>query len=185
MLGIVFTEFCEMVEDKFSPELLDEILLSTEDSLNSGGIYTAVGKYDHSEMLTLVGKLSEKTSIAVPELVRIYGRSLFGSFVKRYPSFFSDTQDSLEFLESVESHIHREVHKLYPDAELPTFECERDGKHRLSMHYRSARPFSMLALGLIEGCADHFKEDLDIVCEDLSNGEMKEARFEINRKVDA
>lgn len=182
MLGIVFTEFCEMVEDKYSPDLLDEVLETSEAALNSGGIYTAVGDYDHNEMLVLVANLAERTQSSVPELVRIYGYHLFGRFLERYPSFFSNIGDSLTFLENVETHIHREVQKLYPTAQLPTFTCERQGGDSMTMIYKSARPFSMLALGLIEGCGDHFKERLQIDYTDLSDGNMTSARFVINRK---
>lgn len=182
MLGIVFTEFCEMVEDNFSPAVLDGVLQSAEAELESGGIYTAVGNYDHDEMLVLVTKLAELTRNPVPELIRAYGHHLFGKFVDRYPIFFTDNKDSLSFLEIVETHIHQEVRKLYPAAQLPTFICERHHAHSLTMIYKSARPFSMLALGLIEGCAAYFKEDLDIDYADLSAGNMTSARFDIVRR---
>ena len=49
MKGVVFTEFIEMVENEFSPDLADTII--TEAGLPSGGIYTSVGTYRHEEML--------------------------------------------------------------------------------------------------------------------------------------
>ncbi len=52
MKGIVFTEFLEMVEEKFSPELADRIVEEAE--LPSGGVYTTVGTYNHGEMIKLV-----------------------------------------------------------------------------------------------------------------------------------
>ena len=67
MKGIVFCEFVEMMEAEFSAEMADEIISSTE--LESGGAYTAVGTYDHNEMLALVTQLSEKTGAPVPDLV--------------------------------------------------------------------------------------------------------------------
>ena len=41
MKGIIFTEFIEMVEDKFGFEVADNII--TNSNLPSGGAYTAVG----------------------------------------------------------------------------------------------------------------------------------------------
>ena len=58
MKGIVFTEFLEMVEQKFGLEVLDQIII--ESNLASGGIYTSVGTYDFIEMQSLIVKLSEK-----------------------------------------------------------------------------------------------------------------------------
>ena len=130
MLGIVFTEFAEMVEQEFSPDLLDELLTNLEDELPSNGVYTAVGKYHHTEMLQLVTHLSKMVDIPLPDLVRTYGRHLFGRFTVRYPMFFEDVSDSFDFLERVETHIHREVRKLYETSELPRFPLQPPGaKH--------------------------------------------------------
>ena len=52
MKGIVFTEFLDLVEDKFGLEMVDKIIQSSD--LESGGIYTSVGTYKFSEMLQLV-----------------------------------------------------------------------------------------------------------------------------------
>ena len=79
MKGIVFCEFVEMMEQEFSPEVADEVISGVQ--LESGGAYTAVGTYDHHEMLTLVTNLSEKTGMSVPDLVDAFGRYLFGRFV--------------------------------------------------------------------------------------------------------
>lgn len=179
MLGIVFTEFCEMVETVHSAELLDDVLTDSEKSLQSRGSYTSVGNYDHEEMLVLVGTLARMTDTPVPALIQSYGRYLFGRFVVSYPVFFQNLETSLDFLQRVEHHIHHEVKKLYPAAQLPTFDCARRSEHELTMLYQSDRPFALLALGLIEGCADHFGENLHIDYKDLSNGQMTRARFEL------
>jgi len=67
MKGIIFTELVEMVEATFSPELMDELM--EEADLPSKGIYTSVGTYDHTEILTLVSLLSEKVDMPVVALV--------------------------------------------------------------------------------------------------------------------
>ena len=54
MKGIVFTEFLEMVEQRFSPEIADRLI--DESDLPSGGIYTAVGTYEHTEIVTYVSR---------------------------------------------------------------------------------------------------------------------------------
>ena len=48
MLGVVFTEFVEMVEDSFGEEVADEMLEMSK--LASGGVYTAVGTYSYQEI---------------------------------------------------------------------------------------------------------------------------------------
>ena len=51
MKGIIFTEFLELVEEKFGLGMVDKIISQSE--LNSGGAYTSVGTYEFSEMLQL------------------------------------------------------------------------------------------------------------------------------------
>ena len=55
MLGIVFSEFTEMVEEVFSAEMVEKILDDCD--LESGGAYTSVGSYSHTEIISLVGAL--------------------------------------------------------------------------------------------------------------------------------
>lgn len=182
MKGIVFSEFIEMVESRFSPRLADEMIVSSE--LPSGGMYTAVGSYDHAEMLTLVARLSEATGIPVPELVRAFGTYLFGRFHQLYPGLFEGVSGNFDFLSQIEDHVHAEVRKLYPDAELPTFETGRPDGESLELVYRSRRPFADLALGLIEGCAVHYQETIEVEREDLSEDTSTHVRFLIRRRDD-
>ncbi|MEM7313613.1 MAG: heme NO-binding domain-containing protein, partial [Planctomycetota bacterium] len=67
MKGMVFTEFQEMVEDEFGFDVYDEIVEASD--LPSGAAYTAVGTYDHTEMLSLVTNLSKKLKAPIPALV--------------------------------------------------------------------------------------------------------------------
>ena len=180
MKGIVFCEFVEMMEQEFSPDMADEIIAGAE--LESGGAYTAVGTYDHHEMLTLVTRLSEKTGVPVPELVKAFGRYLFGRFVELYPAFFEGVDGAFSFLDRIEEHVHVEVKKLYPDAELPTFETSHPDGDTMIMDYRSRRPFADLALGLIEGCIKHYGESVDVGVQDLSDEGNIHARFTLKRQ---
>jgi hypothetical protein len=180
MKGIVFTEFLEMVESKFSPELADSIIEGTE--LPSGGAYTTVGTYDHSEMIKLVTCLSNETGIGPAELMQSFGLYLFERFYVLFPQYFKGINSSFHFLEQIEDYIHVEVRKLYPEAELPSFECDTSQPGCLRLTYQSTRPFAGLAEGLIRGCIAHFREDADVKVEDLSNGTGTAARFIINQR---
>jgi len=46
MKGIVFTEFLELVENKFGLEMLDAIIEAS--NLESEGVYTRIGTYNFS-----------------------------------------------------------------------------------------------------------------------------------------
>src|SRR5262245_55190069 len=107
MKGIVFTEFLGMVEEKFQPAMVDRII--ERSSLPSGGAYTSVGTYDHGEIIELVGQLSAVTGLSVPELIRTFGRHLFGRFSLLFPKYFEGIDSALGFLPKVDHYIHVEV----------------------------------------------------------------------------
>ena len=177
MKGVVFTEFLEMVEEKISIDVAEEILASSE--LPSGGIYTSDGTYDHRGLLQLVMKLSSVTGAAVSHLEKGFGKHLFDRFTQAYPEFFGRIHSAFDLLLVLENQIHVEVRKLYPDAELPRFETTRLSEDVLEMVYRSDRPFADLAEGLITGCAAHFGETIEIHKEVRSDA----TRFVLTRKV--
>lgn len=157
---MVFCEFLELVETKFGSDTADEIVRATE--LASGGAYTSVGTYDHREMLALVGALSDQVSLPADVLIHAFAEHLMGVFAREHPEFFETTEDALSFIEQVDAHIHVEVKKLYPDAELPRFACTRS-EDGLRVEYRSHRPFAELAYGLMKAAGVHFGENLEIV----------------------
>ena len=86
MKGVVFTEFLEMVEEKFSPEMVDTIIGASD--LPSQGAYTSLGTYDHNEMIQLVTHLSKETNIAVPDLIRTFGRKFVYTIFRQISAIF-------------------------------------------------------------------------------------------------
>lgn len=161
MKGIVFTEFLAMVDEKISPATTERIIESSD--LLSGGAYTNVGIYDHSEMVTLVTALSKETGCSISELLFSFGHHLIGRFRAQFPAFFDESEDVYDFLQSVDQHIHVEVRKLYPDAELPTLTTTRASDGSLVLEYLSDRHLGDLAEGLIAGAIDEFDQPAEII----------------------
>lgn len=178
MKGIVFTEFLEMVEQKFGYETVDQLL--NENDLPSGGVYTSIGTYDHSEIVALVVSLSQKTGAEIPLLLNAFGQYLFGTFKKNYPAFLEAASDTFDFLESIERYIHVEVRKLYPDAELPYFATKRIGDDTLEMIYVSERKLADFAEGLISKSFEHYNESAKIKKENLK-ADGSEVKFTITK----
>jgi hypothetical protein len=179
MKGVVFTEFLEMVETRFDPELADRIIQAAH--VPSAGAYTAVGSYDHGEMWSLVAELSKATEIPAPDLLRAFGQYLFGRFVLSYPRLFEGVRSCFDFLEGLDGVIHVEVRKLYPDAEVPHFEVLERSATRMVLLYESARHFADLAEGLMHGCGAHFGERLTIARESLPAEAGSRVRFTLER----
>ena len=154
MKGMIFTEFIEMAENKFGISTTQEAIDNA--NLPNKGAYTAVGTYDHQEMQRLAGELCKATQTEPGEMLRMFGHLVFAKFVKGYGVFFEGISDPFDFLEKIETYIHPEVLKLYPDAELPRFESERLQNGSFRMIYISSRHMSAFAYGLIEACMVHF-----------------------------
>jgi hypothetical protein len=159
-----------------TPRPRERLLESTV--LPSGGVYTSVGTYDAAEMVELVSNLSTMTGVPVADLLQDFGRHLFRQFVEKFPHFFAGITSSFEFLGLVDSYVHVEVRKLYADAELPSFTCERPAPGHFVMTYRSTRNLPDLAEGLIRECIRHFGEQIDIRRE-VVVGESGAVRFDL------
>jgi len=178
--GIVFREFIDMVESQFSVETADAIIEASE--LSTAGAYTSVGTYPHQEMVDLVSNLSNQTGMSVPDLLRHFGRHLFGRFVEIHPGMTSSYSDVFALLSALENTIHVDVNKLYRDAELPSFSYEQDNQQHMVFIYRSRRRMADFAHGLIEGCIAHFKEDVSIERVELApQGDEAQTRFTLVR----
>ena len=164
MKGIVFREFLEMVESTFGDEMSEKLV--EDNDLASGGIYTAVGTYDHQELVAMAITLSKETGLPVDALVEAFGNYLFGRFLELFPIFFNH-ETSFEFLDTIHDVVHVEVLKLYPEATLPDFtsKIEDDGK-TLHFEYNSPRHFADLAVGLMRGAFDHWNETVEMERED-------------------
>ena len=179
MKGIVFTEFLELVEDKFGLEMVDNIIINSD--LKSNGVYTSVGTYSFSEMLQLLTHLSNNTGLSIDNLLLVYAEHFFGVLKENYPELLATYKDPIEMISSIENHIHVEVRKIYPDAELPTFEVIEKTENSLIMNYKSSRAMHHFGLGLMNKTFEHFNSTAKIELEKIKE-DGTEVRFIINRE---
>ncbi|MBT8302993.1 MAG: heme NO-binding domain-containing protein [Bacteroidia bacterium] len=176
MKGFIFTEFLDLVEDKFGLEMVDKII--TQSNLESGGVYTSIGTYDFSEMLSLISHLSENTDISIDDLLLVYSEHLFQVLLNAHPDLIKHYNNPMDFLASIENHIHIEVQKIYPEAQLPTFEMIERSENKMIMIYKSDRALYMLGKGLMQETFKMFDVKGEIVLEKL-NDSGTEVKFTI------
>ncbi|OUS09393.1 hypothetical protein A9Q93_13975 [Nonlabens dokdonensis] len=176
MKGIVFTEFLDLVEEKFGFEMVDTIINNS--NLPSNGSYTAVGTYSFSEMLSLLTNLNKETGIEIDDLLLIYGEHFFSVVERSYSSFLTQYKEPIEMISSIENHIHVEVRKIYPDAELPSFTVVEKTDSTLVMIYKSSRAMSSFGQGLMNKTFEYFNVKATILMENIEeNG--TEVKFSI------
>lgn len=180
MKGIIFTEFLELVENTFGLEVLDRVLQLSENE----GIYTSVGSYDHKELVKLIVNLAKTTDIPAGQLQEVFGEALFLKLLATLPSSASiiHSNNCFQFIRHVEDYIHVEVKKLYPSATPPTFDFISESESELVMDYKSAHCMAHVCFGLIKGCANYFKQTVNIGMTPLNDSGSK-VRFKLSLVV--
>jgi hypothetical protein len=160
MQGIFFTELIAMVETQFSLRIADAMLERSR--VASGGAYTTVGTYDVRELHALLRVLSELTATTPEQLLCDFGRALVQRLARLYPALLRPYGRTFEVLTTLHEGIYREVLKLHPDIRMPQLEVEVISPNVLRLDYRSPNGLAPLALGMLQGCSDHYRESLHI-----------------------
>jgi hypothetical protein len=158
MKGIMFNLLEEVVSRQYGPETWDELL----DEVGTTGAYTSLGNYVDDDMQKLVVAAATKLKITSGEALRWFGRQSMPILAERFPGFFEAHQSTRHFVLSVNSIIHPEVRKLYPNSRCPFFQFREDADGALVMGYQSPRKLCDLAHGFIEGASALYRERVAI-----------------------
>lgn len=178
MKGLVFTTFYAHCEARYGADLLDDVI--DDANLPNDGAYTSVGTYPFEEMVALVSCLARRTGKPLPVILEEFGHSCFTKWVGYVPAHFED-KTLFDILANVDQFHQLEIRKLYPDAELPSFEVESRTDHVLTLRYRSCKPLADLAVGVIRGAADYLGEKISVGHRQVSEDGGSHVRFEISR----
>src|SRR5713226_246431 len=152
MKGLVFNLLEEVVVRQHGEDTWDSLL----DAAGLGGSYTSLGSYPDQDMQKLVVAASDALATTPSEVLRWFGRMAIPVLEERYSHFFSQHTSTRPFILSVNNIIHPEVRKIYPGAEVPTFDFRDTPDGRLLIGYESARKLCALAQGFVEGAAAHY-----------------------------
>lgn len=158
MKGIIFNLLEAVVIDEHGEDAWDDLL----DAAGVEGSYAALGNYPDAELLRLVALMPDAFGGDRNAQLRWFGRRAMPILAHRYADFFESPTDTRSFLLTLNNIIHAEVRKLYPDADVPTFDfdpvpgVEPPPGDALVMGYESTRRLCALAEGFIHGVADHY-----------------------------
>lgn len=158
MKGIVFNLFEKFVIQGWGEDTYEKILEAAP--IRKTGVFLGPATYPDSDLLALVAVASEQLQVPPEVAVRKFGHFCFQGLTSRFPRFLEGVPDAKSFLLTVDQIIHVEVHKLYRDAETPTFLYQDTGPTTLTIEYRSRRKLCVFMEGLIEGLAEHFHENI-------------------------
>jgi predicted hydrocarbon binding protein len=152
MKGVVFNLLEEVTVAELGENAWDNAIADSGVS----GAYSALGSYDHGELVALISALAPTLGMDADSTVRWFGCEALGLLANRYPQFFEGHASTTDFLLTLNDIIHPEVRKLYPGAMSPHFDYRVADPGRVVMAYRSSRGLCMFGQGLIEGAARHF-----------------------------
>lgn len=173
MKGLLFCEFIEFLEDQVGEDEAQEIIDSAE--LASEGAYSRVGFYDYQELIQLLVTSAAHTQQDASTLLAGFAEHLFVVFKRDYSDFFVNVDSAVAMLKTIDDHIHVEVKKLYPDAELPKFTYE-ESAGELHLHYQSPRPLASVAHALINACLLFYQNKQTLKSYEISE-DQKRATF--------
>lgn len=176
MKGIILSEFIEYIEQELGESAAQKIIDQSE--LESEGAYSRVGLYDYQELISLLTNTASLTQRDADSLLDGFSDHLFAMFKRDYGAFFDGVNNAAEMLMQIDNHIHVEVKKLYPDAELPTFNYSINDKQQLILNYSSPRPLASVAQALVQACLKYFGNNEQLIRASLAE-DHKSATFEI------
>lgn len=179
MKGVVFTEYLEFIEEQFGFDIVDDMI----EKAGVSGVYTQAGNYPFEELYSMVIALSDLVDAPAPALIEAFGKNIFKKLIVIYPKAVQAYNTAFEFIAHIDDVVHPEVKKLYPDTELPRFNIETIDDTKLVTTYSSKKPLMDLAKGLMESCAEHYNEDMDVSYEVLpKKGDLFVAKFTLVKK---
>ena len=178
MKGLVFTTFYAYCEAAHGADMLEAIIEDAD--LPGKGAYTSVGTYPFEEMVALISALVRRSGKDLKTTLEEFGQFCFARWVDYAPGHFQD-RSLFDILASIDQFHELEVRKLYPDAELPSFQVDSRDDRTLVLRYYSCKPLADLATGVIRGAASHLGEAIEVGHCTVSDDRGAHVRFEISR----
>jgi hypothetical protein len=188
MKGIIFTEFLDLVEERFGLEMVDQIICQSR--LESQGAYTSIGTYSIYEFLQLLHHLSKNKSISIINLLEVYAVQIFSAMDTIHPEMLKSYNNPIEMIAAMNDHIEIifntkntlpiESLKVESFVPFPLFIVEEKTKNSLIIKYISNRGLQYFWLGLMHEMFKHFNETATIVLEKIKK-DGTEIKFTINK----
>ena len=175
MKGIILSEFVEFIEQDLGEDVAQSIIDNS--GVKSEGAYSRIGLYDYQELIQLLTQAVAETNSEANSLLERFSDHLFMVFKRDYSLFFDGVENAAEMLKQIDNHIHVEVQKLYPDAELPSFSYTQNGAI-LTLSYQSPRPLALVAHSLVGACIKFFGNNETLIESNIAD-DQKSALFKI------
>src|SRR5215831_13867323 len=114
MRGEIFNEFLEFSAENVGPEAA--ATMTTREGTRAAAGYEPARHYELDELVHLADQLAMMRREPRRAVLASFGAHLFQYFAALYPTFLDGAGSAIGVLAGIESHVHGELKKLYPDA---------------------------------------------------------------------
>jgi Haem-NO-binding len=154
--GVIFASFGDYLAAGLEPEAANRVL-------EGEPAYLLSESYPDERLVAFVGRAAEETGLEEAELLRDFGAfTAEQTFVRLYPAQFALAGGTREFLLGVENYIHELVRATMPTARPPQLSVREAGPDSVEISYGSPRRLCHLLIGLTEGTASHYGEEVKL-----------------------
>ncbi len=101
-------------------------------------------------------------NIKIQELLEKFGLYIAPALLKMYKNLIRPEWKSIDLIDNTEATIHSVVRLKNPGAKPPALICTRQGEKSITINYSSPRNMCSVAKGIINGLANHFREEIEI-----------------------
>ncbi|MDI1289534.1 MAG: heme NO-binding domain-containing protein [bacterium] len=153
MKGALFVHMVEFAQQQLGASEAEGVISKLH--LKSRAAYTTVGMYPFAEFVALQRAFADRVGVDSEEFVRLFGRHTLPALMAGQDH--GTSMHPFDFLERVHGVIHRDVRKLYRDANPPNVQViEREGDECLTLRYSSGRPLAAFCEGMLEATLETF-----------------------------
>lgn len=124
--------------------------------------FLASGVYPDADAVAILTAISETTGRPLPVILDEFGRFLAPNLLKVARTVVDPAWRTLDLIENTEMLIHAMIRTTNPGATPPVLEVVRHAPDEIHLVYSSARRLCPLAVGLMHGFADHYRETITI-----------------------
>lgn len=158
MKGTVVSTWINTLRDLFDNEVIDSAL--SKAGWDPGRIITPLEDIQDDEVKGIINEIATSLNKEPSEIWREIGRRNIETFSKWFPSYFE--RFSLKGFLMMMDDVHSQLTKMIRGAKPPRIIASETGNKEIELLYESKRKMYDYFLGLLEGSAKFFNEEIDI-----------------------
>jgi hypothetical protein len=159
MHGFIFSELKKYVARNFGEEAWGNLLRQAGLGIR---VYENFRDYPDDEVVALVTTAAQMTKLPAADILEGFGEFIVADLVAAYRPLIDPSWRTLEFLENVESVIHRVVRTRNQKDRPPAISCSRIDADEVMITYSSKRKLCALARGIVQGTANLFGDEVAV-----------------------